>query len=199
MLGGFVMIFGLTIEQLCDWLILISAAGVAVVKIYGWFKAPFKWGKKRQQQAKEEQRKEICKILDEEMPNRFLENNLETRQKYLADRTAYLNEIKEEILKQMKEDFLVEIKKELEDIKKINIEQTEQISTIRQGSKDMLRQRIMMIYHSCKNSKKISIYDREALDEAYKDYKAEGGNSYIDKYYTRTLNWETYYPDCEED
>ena len=63
----------------------------------------------------------------------------------------------------------------------------------------MLRQRIMMIYHNYKTSKRITIYDREALDEAYKDYKAEGGNSYIDKYYKRTLSWETYYPDDEED
>ena len=62
----------------------------------------------------------------------------------------------------------------------------------------MLRQRIMMIYHNYKTSKRITIYDREALDEAYKDYKAEGGNSYIDKYYNRTLSWETYYPDDEE-
>lgn len=185
------MIFGLSIEELCDWIILTAAVGAALYKILGWFKFPFKWGKKKKEEIKEERKQEICGVLDEELPDRFLGHDLETRQKYLNDRLNYLNEIKTEILS--------EIRGTLEEIKEMNIEQSKQINLIHQSSKDMLRQKIMMIYHSCKTSKRISIYDREALDEAYKDYKAEGGNSYIDKYYARTVNWETYYPDDEED
>lgn len=185
------MIFGLSVEELCDWIILIAAAGAALYKILGWFKSPFKWGKKKKEEIKEERKQEICGVLDEELPERFLEHDLETRQKYLNDRLNYLNEIKNEIL--------ADIGETLNEIKEMNIEQSKQISLIHQSSKDMLRQRIMMIYHKCKVSKRISIYDREALDEAYKDYKREGGNSYIDKYYNRTLSWETYYPDGEED
>lgn len=185
------MIFGLSIEELCDWVILTAAVGAALYKILGWFKFPFKWGKKKKEEIKEERKKEICGVLDEELPDRFLDHDLETRQKYLNDRLNYLNEIKTEILS--------EIKNTLEEIKEMNIEQSKQISLIHQSSKDILRQKIMMIYHNCKTSKRISIYDREALDEAYKDYKAEGGNNYIDKYYARTVNWETYYPDGEED
>ena len=185
------MIFGLSIEELCDWIILIAAAGAALYKILGWLKSPVKWGKKKKEKIKEERKQEICGVLDKELPNRFLEHDLETRQKYLDDRLNYLNEIKNEIL--------ADIGESLNEIKEMNIEQSKQISLIHQSSKDMLRQRIMMIYHTCKASKRISIYDREALDEAYKDYKKEGGNSYIDKYYNRTLNWETYYPDDEED
>ena len=177
------MIFGLSIEELCDWIILIAAAGAALYKIFGWLKTPLKWGKKKKEKIEEERKQEIRGVLEEELPERFLEHDLETRQKYL-------NEIKAEILS--------EIKSTLEEIKNINVEQAKQINVIHQGSKDMLRQRIMMIYHNYKTSKRITIYDREALDEAYKDYKAEGGNSYIDKYYKRTLSWETYYPDDEE-
>lgn len=185
------MIFGLSIEELCDWIILIAAAGAALYKIFGWLKSPFKWGKKKKEELAEERKQEIYNILEEKLPDHFLEHDLETRQKYLNDRLNYLNEIKNEIL--------ADIGETLNEIKEMNIEQTKQISLIHQSSKDMLRQRIMMIYHSCKVSKRISIYDREALDEAYKDYKKEGGNSYIDKYYNRTINWETYYPDGEED
>lgn len=184
------MIFGLSIEELCDWIILIAAAGAALYKILCWLKFPVKWGKKKKEKIKEERKQEICGVLEEELPELFLEHDLETRQKYLNDRLNYLNEIKAEILS--------EIKSTLEEIKNINVEQAKQINVIHQGSKDMLRQRIMMIYHNYKTSKRITIYDREALDEAYKDYKAEGGNSYIDKYYNRTLSWETYYPDDEE-
>lgn len=185
------MFFGLSVEEICDWIILIAAAGAALYKILSWLKFPFKWGKKKKEKIKEERKQEICGVLDEELPDRFLEHDLETRQKYLNDRLNYLNEIKTEILS--------EIKGTLEEIKEMNIEQSKQIGAIHQSSKDMLRQRIMMIYHACKREKRITIYDREALDEAYKDYKSEGGNSYIDKYYNRTLSWETYYPDGEED
>lgn len=184
------MIFGLSIEELCDWIILIAAAGAALYKILGWFNSSFKWGKKKKEKLIEERKQEIGKVLEEKMPDLFLKHDLETRQKYLNDRLNYLNEIKNEILTSMGDT--------LNEIKEMDAEQSKQISLIHQSSKDMLRQRIMAIYHNCKVSKKISIYDREALDEAYKDYKKEGGNSYIDKYYNRTANWETYYPDDEE-
>ena len=92
------MIFGLSVEELCDWIILIAAAGAALYKILGWFKSPFKWGKKKKEEIKEERKQEICGVLDEELPGRFLEHDLETRQKYLNDRLNYLNEIKNEIL-----------------------------------------------------------------------------------------------------
>lgn len=41
------MIFGLSIGELCDWIILIATAGAALYKILCWFKLPVKWGKKK--------------------------------------------------------------------------------------------------------------------------------------------------------
>lgn len=178
------------IETICDWIILFAAVVAAITTIIKFFKQPFIWGKNKKEQLKEQRKLEIKEVLIEEMPEKFLEHDLETRNKYLSDRQKYLKEIKEEVHK--------EIKDTLDEIKQLNIEQTKQISLIHQSSKDMLRQRIMMIYHNCRESKKISIYDREALDEAYKDYKAEGGNSYIDKYYSRTIDWETFYPENDD-
>jgi len=67
----------------------------------------------------------------------------------------------------------------------------EQLKTIIQGTKDVLRQKIMTIYRANRKNMTINIYDREALDELYKDYKAQGGNDYIDKYYHRSLSWHT--------
>ena len=43
-----------------------------------------------------------------------------------------------------------------------------------------------------KKEKRFPIHAKEALDELYKDYKAEDGNSYIDKYYARMCTWEAY-------
>ena len=40
--------------------------------------------------------------------------------------------------------------------------------------------------------------DDETIDELYKDYKSQEGNSYIDKYYKRMSNWEIDYTEDEE-
>ena len=56
----------------------------------------------------------------------------------------------------------------------------------------------MDIYNKYKFDKRMPIYMREALNELYKDYKAEGGNSYIDKYYNRMKEWETYNDEGED-
>ena len=55
--------------------------------------------------------------------------------------------------------------------------------------KDVLREKIMGIYNTGKKTKALTQHQREALDQYYKDYKAEHGNSYIDKYYNRMIVW----------
>ena len=57
----------------------------------------------------------------------------------------------------------------------------------------------MDIYHQYKEYRKFPIYAKEKLDELYKDYKREGGNSYIDKYYGRMSKWEIDYSEDESD
>lgn len=50
----------------------------------------------------------------------------------------------------------------------------------------------MAIYHQYKKQKSLPIHAREAVDQYYKDYKKQNGNSYIDKYYARIKTWDTY-------
>ena len=45
----------------------------------------------------------------------------------------------------------------------------------------------------------MSEYDREALTQYYKDYKALNGNSYIDRRYERMKRWETIYDETLDD
>lgn len=123
------------------------------------------------------------------MPEYLEKHDLQTRDKYLADRQRYLQDIKNEILKETQTTLL--------EIKDINNNQNENISHIsdiidklNNSSKDVLRQKIMAIYHANKKSRTLTIYDKEALTELYKDYKAQLGNSYIDKYYNRMITWK---------
>ena len=65
-----------------------------------------------------------------------------------------------------------------------------QYIVLQTGILDMLRQRIMVIYHKYREVQSISRYDREIVDQLYKDYKKAGGNSYIEKIYARIKRWE---------
>ena len=171
----------LSISQFCDIIILVSALCIAITNIYNFFAKPTSKLKKKKT---EELNNQISGILDEKLPEILLEHDLETRQKYL-------NEIKTEVL--------TNIKGTLDSIYKLNLEQNESIKTLSQGNKDMLRQRIMDIYYTYREEKRLPIHKKEALDELYKDYKAEGGNSYIDKYNNRMKLWEVYDDENYED
>lgn len=179
----------MSFSKVVDYIILFSAIIVAVKNIYGFvIKGPHGLLKAKKIEEEEKKKKEFQenfdKNLEEKMPNILLNHDLEVRQKYLADREQYLTEIKEEVLNDTKET--------LEGILKLNLEQSKNIEILYKTSKDVLRQRIMTIYHEYKKEKSFPIHAKEALVELYKDYKAEDGNSYIDKYYSRMSTWDTY-------
>ena len=175
------------LQDICNWIILLGAVAVAVINILKFFGKPVSFFKKKKDK---EYQQMLKKSLDEIMPNYFEQHDLETRDKYLGDRMNYLKEIKKSVLE--------DTKNILEEIRKLSIEQSKNLEKLNQSSKDVLRQKIMTIYHQYKEHRKIPVFAKEALDELYKDYKSQGGNSYIDKYYNRTLSWKTYYPDDEE-
>ena len=53
----------------------------------------------------------------------------------------------------------------------------------------------MAIYHKGKKTKTLLLQEKEALTQYYIDYKAENGNSYIDKRYNRMNKWRIIYDD----
>lgn len=77
----------------------------------------------------------------------------------------------------------------LQEIRDINLKQSEQINILTKSSKDILQESIMEIYHRRRRFKTLTIYDKEALEQYYEDYKAENGNHHIDKYYSRMSAW----------
>ena len=57
----------------------------------------------------------------------------------------------------------------------------------------------MAIYHKNKSNRSLTEYEKEALEQYYKDYKALKGNSYIDNRYARMYKWAIIYDDEFED
>lgn len=169
----------ITLGEIVDLIILIGALCAAIYKIWDFLAKPTS---KLKQKSLERKRKQIMIILNEELPKHFLKHDLETRDKYKADRQRYLLEIKEEVVKTLG-NTIEKNKTDLEDLK---------IS-----ARDVLREKIMAIYHKNKRERTITQYEKEALDQYYKDYKALGGNSYIDKYYNRMKYWKIIYDDYD--
>ena len=123
-------------------------------------------------------------------------HDLEVRDRYLADRTKYLHDIETQVLKDIQTELSV-----VSDLEEQYGGLRDQYEALVISAKDVLREKIMAIYHKNKGRRKIDESEKEALDQYYKDYKAIKGNSYIDKYYARMERWEMIpelYPEDED-
>ena len=157
------------LEAICDWIILLAATGTAIYKLIEFVSKPTSKIKQR----KKEQLKEALK----EVVPPYIE--------------TYSKQIQPQCAKQISSQVLGSIQDDIKEIKAMNIKQTSQIDNMNTSLKDILRQKIMTIYHTYRKYQALPISEREKLDEFYKDYKAQDGNSYIDKYYKRMGAWDT--------
>lgn len=171
------MFFGLTIGELVDYIILGGALVGALYKIYEFFAKPTS---KIKQRAINKEKERIGAVLDEKLPTILYNHDLKTREKYKNDRQNYLNEIKAEVLAEIGDEISTN---------------TKTIDALVISAKDVLREKIMAIYHKNKYNRTLTEYEREALNQYYIDYKALHGNSYIDKRYNRMDKWKVIYDD----
>ena len=171
----------ITLGGVVDLIILIGALCAAIYKIWEFFAKPTSTLKKRKE---EKEKARIIAVLDEILPAKLQAHDLKVRDKYKADRTNYLNEIKEEVLTQ---------------VGKPIAQNTDDLEALKISARDVLREKIMAIYHKNKRERALTQYEKEALDQYYKDYKKLNGNSYIDKYYNRMKLWTVIYDDYADD
>lgn len=172
------------LQTVCNVIIIVGGAIMAVKNVAEWFGKPIRLFKKKSDTNFEER---VVVILKKVLPDMLLEHDLETRKKYRADREAYLQDIKSEVLKS--------IQGELGQVAQL----TEQYEALVISAKDVLREKIMAIYHKNKRERILTLSEKEALDQYYVDYKAMKGNSYIDKYYKRMKKWKVDEDDYNED
>lgn len=169
-------------QNFYDFILATSVFLVAILDIYGFFAKPTSFLKKR---AIEQEKKRIGEVLNETLPPILEARDIATRDKYRQDRQTYLEEIKNEVVAQISTEFGDTI----QEIKDINVQQNATIDVLARSSRDILREKIMAIYHKGRKTKTLLLWEKEALNQYYIDYKAEGGNSYIDKYYNRMMTW----------
>ena len=172
------------LQNVCNIIIILGGAIMAIKGVSEWLGIPVKVFKKRSDKNFENK---VKAILEKVLPDMLVEHDKKVREKYLADRQAYLQEIKQEVL--------TSVKSELSQVNDL----TKQYEALAISAKDVLREKIMQMYFKNKTDKTLTLHEKEALDQYYKDYKAIKGNSYIDKYYGRMEKWQVIDDDDIED
>lgn len=198
------------IGTICDIIILVAAVCLAITNIYKFFvgggkKVADKIESNRQEQLQAEKtrtvetiaeirenetatrKEEILEVLKEKLPDLLMQHDLEVRERYKADRAKYLQDIKDAVVQ--------EVSHQLNAVDSIQAD----MEALAESAKDVLREKIMAIYHKNKRARQMEEHEKEALAQYYKDYKAIGGNSYIDKYYTRMKTWDVIPDDYVDD
>ena len=163
--------------DIVDGLILVSAVCAAIYKIWDFFAKPTS---KLKQRALDKEKERIKAVLNEELPVAFLAHDLETREKYKADRQQYLVDIKNEVVTALGGS----VSQNASDLEALKI-----------SARDVLREKIMQIYRPNKRNRSMTEDEHDALIQYYKDYKALKGNSYIDDRYERMKKWTIIYDD----
>jgi hypothetical protein len=140
-------LFGVTItlSGIVDLIILLGALCAAIYKIWDFFAKPTSTLKARRE---ERERARIKQVLDKELPAILEKHDLKTRDKYKADRQNYLKEIKNEVLEEVSDP----ISKNQDDLEALKI-----------SAKDVLREKIMAIYHKNKRERALPEHEKEAL------------------------------------
>lgn len=174
-------ILGLSVSEIVDYIILFAAFIGAIYKIYDFFAKPTS---KLKQRALDREKARIGAVLDEKLPTILYNHDLETRDKYRSDRENYLREIKAAVIEEVGGDIA---------------DNSATLEALKISAKDVLREKIMAIYHKNKYNRTMTEYEREALTQYYKDYKALGGNSYIDKRHARMDKWQVIYDEYLDD
>lgn len=158
----------ITLQEICNWIIICGSVLVAIKHIAEMFGKPIRFF--RTKQDKEFDTK-VVGIMRRELPQLLKEHH--------------------DIIKQ---GVLDSIQKELAQVETLAV----QYEALVISSKDVIREKIMGIYHKNKTDHTLTQHEHEALEQYYKDYKAMNGNSYIDKYYTRMSKWRILEDDYED-
>ena len=166
----------------CDGVVLAAAVLVAIKTIAEMIGKPIRLVRNR---ANDDFKARVVAILEEVLPDILYNHDLETRDRYRADREKYLQEIKQEVVNQIDSQ-----------LRQVNV-LTAQYEALAISAKDVLREKIVAMYENNKDRRKLKFFEKEALTQYYKDYKKMGGNSYIERIYGRMVTWSVEEDDYE--
>lgn len=157
------MFQNITLQGVCNIIILVSAVIIAAKNIYGFFKKPVDDLHNRAQEVEE---KHIEEVLAKKLPG-----EVEKRQETIIDS---LEEIKGLVLDQQHNFDKIQ--------KSVDLLNTSQM--------DLMRYNMNRLYYKYRPFKKILDCDKKAFIKLYNDYHDMGGNTWIDALYNEVMAWE---------
>lgn len=157
------MFQGISLQEVCNVIILVSAFIIAVKNIYGFFKKPVDDLHDKAHSAEE---KHIKEVIEKEIPKIVEEKQ--------GDIIKSLDEIKKLVLEQQAKSEKIQ-----ESMNLINVSQM-----------DLMRYNMNRLYYKYRPFKKILECDKKAFMKLYEDYHKQGGNTWIDTLYSEVTNWE---------
>lgn len=162
--------FNISLQEVCNVIILVSAVIIAAKNIYGFLKKPVDGLHDRAQNNEE---KHIKEVIDKEIPK-----IVEEKQENII---KSLDEIKTLVLEQQAKSEKIQ-----ESMNLINISQM-----------DLMRYNMNRLYYKYRPYKKILDCDKKAFIKLYDDYHAQGGNTWIDAICPEVKGWETVLDESE--
>ena len=157
------MFSNLSLQEICNIIILVSAVIIAVKNIYGFLKKPVDDLHGRAQSAEQHR---IEEILSKKVPEM-----VKTNQEDIIDS---LEEIKGLVLDQQHN---------LDKIQK-------SVDLLNTSQMDLMRYNMNRLYYKYRPFKKILDCDKKAFMKLYNDYHDMGGNTWIDSLYNEVMCWE---------
>ena len=157
------MFQNISLQEVCNVIILVSAVLIAAKNIYGFLKKPVK---DLHEHAQAEEEHHIQEVVNKQVPD-IVKKNQESI-------ISTLDEIKEILANQ--DDDLSRIQ---ESVDVLNVSQM-----------DLMRYNINRLYYKYRPYKKILDCDKKAFIKLYDDYHSMGGNTWIDSLYKEVIQWE---------
>lgn len=157
------MFSNLSLQEICNIIILVSAVIIAVKNIYGFLKKPVDDLHGRAQSAEQHR---VEEILSKKVPEMVKANQ--------EDIIDSLEEIKGLVLDQQ------------HNLNKIQ----KSVDLLNTSQMDLMRYNMNRLYYKYRPFKKILDCDKKAFMKLYNDYHDMGGNTWIDSLYNEVMCWE---------
>ena len=171
----------LSLQEICNIIVLVSAVIIAARNIFGFFKTPVDHIS-RASIKREETR--IKSVLAEQIPELF------------SKQTKAQCELYEKKFNELSE-VVTSIQQTVNEVREITSENNNDIKEIQQAvtlltsaQLDALRYNMNCIYYSYRPYKKILSCDKKAFIKFYEDYRSMGGNTWIDALYGEVKDWQ---------
>lgn len=175
----------ITLTEVCNIIVLISAVIIAGKNIWEFFKKPVD---DLQVRANAREEEHIEEVIDRRVPELLATHSEKVKGERNHEEACRAQSIKD--------DIIAAVEGRIDELKNMTVEQDKQLSSLiksmdllTQSQMDMMRYDMNRIYYKYRQYKKILSADKKAFIKIYHDYKSMDGNTWIDALYAELKDW----------